>query len=105
MADWFHKKGLKRLFVTLGKQGIFFSDSKEQGIEQLPKLNQKYNNEAGAGDAAMAGLVFSWKQQYSLKETLRNGLIAAHATLTDDKTTSTEMSIETHKKLYNHQYG
>ncbi|MEC9415301.1 MAG: PfkB family carbohydrate kinase [Pseudomonadota bacterium] len=105
MADWFHKKGLKRLFVTLGQQGIFFSANKKQGIEQLPKLNQKYKNETGAGDATMAGLVFSWKQQYSLKETVRNGLIAAHAALTDDKTITTTMSIETHKKIYNHQYG
>lgn len=105
MADWFHKKGLKRLFVTLGEQGIFFSDEKKQGIEQLPKLDQKYNNETGAGDAVMAGLVFSWTQQYNLKETLRNGLIAAHVALTDDKTISTEMSMETHKRIYNYQYG
>ena len=105
IANWFHDKGLKRLFITLGEKGIFYSAPGESGIETLPLQKNKIVNVSGAGDASMAGLVHAWKEQYSAKESAKKALIAAQIALTNTDTINPSMSLKHLEDKYNEQYA
>ena len=105
IANWFHNKGLKRLFITLGEKGIFYSDTKEFGIEKSPKTKKKIINVSGAGDASMAGLIYAWKADYNLKDTAKKALIAAQITLVNSATINPSMSSDYLESKYNEQYA
>lgn len=105
IAKWFHKKGLKRLFITLGEKGIFYSTSEAYGIETLPLKKNKIVNVSGAGDASMAGLVHAWKEQYSAKESAKKALIAAQIALTNTDTINPSMSLKHLEERYNEKYA
>ena len=104
MATWFHERGLKRLFITLGEKGIFYSDSLDSGIESMPVIRNTVSNVSGAGDASMAGLVYAWKAQYNIKNSVKKALIASRIALSKNTTINSSMSAEYLEKKYNEQY-
>ena len=71
-AAWFHRAGVQRLFLSLGDQGIFYSDGECQG--HLPVLGSPVVNVTGGGDAFMAGLAHAWLQEQDIVETTRFAL-------------------------------
>jgi|TARA_B110000438_G_scaffold53012_1_gene53219 pseudouridine kinase len=105
IANWFHNKGLKRLFITLGEKGIFYSDTKESGIVKPPRTKKKIVNVSGAGDASMAGLIYAWKAEYNLKDSAKKALIAAQITLVNSATINPSMSTEYLENKYDDQYA
>ncbi|NTV89819.1 MAG: winged helix-turn-helix transcriptional regulator [Clostridiales bacterium] len=54
-ADYFHKKGVRDIFIGLGADGTFYSDGSRRGI--IKAENPLIINATGAGDAFVAGLV------------------------------------------------
>ena len=65
-AAWFHRAGVQRLFLSLGDQGIFYSDGECQG--HLPVLGSPVVNVTGGGDAFMAGLAHAWLLEQGIME-------------------------------------
>jgi len=80
IADYFHKTGVKNLCITLGNEGVFYSNTSERGYIKPPKEVSIVNTN-GAGDAFMAGLIFSDYKDYTLKESAQIGIECSIITL------------------------
>lgn len=91
-ATWFHARGVKRVFITLGEQGVFFSTGDQQGHYRLDAAATGVRNVGGAGDAFLAGLACAWLDELSLEDTLRFALAAAEVTLACPGTNNPSLS-------------
>lgn len=98
LAAWFHGKGVDRVFISLGQDGVFYSTRRAQGIERaLPAGNgPTYTN--GAGDAFLAGLGHAWIKKWSLQKSVRFALSAAALTVSHPQTICPNM---TEASVYN----
>ena len=72
LANWFRDQGVERVFVTLGKEGVFFSDDDGDGLVGAP-ANGSVTAVTGAGDAFLAGLVSGWLDGISTAESITLG--------------------------------
>ena len=66
IANWFHERGVKRIFITLGTDGVFYSQGDEQGYEDASDAPDGVANANGAGDAFVAGLAYAWMNDWTL---------------------------------------
>jgi pseudouridine kinase len=55
-GDFFIQSGTKRIFITLGSEGVFYQTLNEQGIHKTPPITPL--NVSGAGDAFTAGVAY-----------------------------------------------
>lgn len=91
-VDIFHEAGVKKVFITLGADGVFVADENQKmHLENLPC---KLVNATGAGDAMMAGLAYAHVNGYSLKEMALIGLASAAIAIEGSSTINEEMTIE-----------
>ena len=60
--------GLKKVVITLGEKGLFYSDGKEEVY--LKATSVKAIDTTGAGDAFNGGLAFALSQNKSIKDSL-----------------------------------
>jgi len=102
IAGDLHSQGLKRLFVTRGEQGVFYSTPDEQGLEKPISENRNVSSTGGAGDAFLAGLAYSWLENSSLADSLRFALAAADITLSHPATNNPALSVKTVKSAMQH---
>ncbi len=93
IADQLHSEGVERVFVTRGKQGVFYSTSSDQGLQKLNRKQRQIHNAGGAGDAFLAGLAYAWLQDWSLQESVQFALAAADITLSHKATSSPALSL------------
>lgn len=90
LVDWFHKKGVQRVFLSLGCKGVFYSDKNEQAL--VSAIPTSIINANGAGDAFLAGLVHSWLQRWTILQSTKFAMAAAVATLSHAKTINPSIS-------------
>jgi pseudouridine kinase len=88
-----HAAGVRRVFVTRGNKGVFYSDGNEQGARAVHLATPDIRNASGAGDAFLAGLAYSWLQDWDLQTTLCFAQAAADITLTHPGTNHPELSL------------
>lgn len=62
-----HEKGVESVFITIGSKGTYYSRGDKSGILEVESKDMK--NATGAGDAYMAGLVYSLKMKMDIIET------------------------------------
>ncbi|MBR5101601.1 MAG: hypothetical protein IK092_00575 [Muribaculaceae bacterium] len=74
-AKWFIDRGVTRVYITLGAEGVFCHDG-VQGIK-LPTQAVSIVNATGAGDAFMAGVVHAEQQGAAINESAGMGLKCA----------------------------
>lgn len=98
IAAWFHERGVQRVFITLGRKGVFFSADGEQGV-RAPLRTIRAANAGGAGDAFVAGMVAAWLDEQDLDASIEFGLAAASLTLADSATVSASMSCAALRRL------
>ncbi len=67
-ADKLINLGIKKVIITLGEKGLFYSDSKEEIY--LKASNVKAVDTTGAGDAFNGALAFSLSKEKPIKECL-----------------------------------
>ena len=67
-ADKLINLGVKKVIITLGEKGLFYSDGKEEIY--LKASDVKAIDTTGAGDAFNGGLAFSLSKEKSIKECL-----------------------------------
>lgn len=94
VATDLHAQGVRRVFVTRGEKGVFFSDGSSQGSHPIRRDRPGIRNAGGAGDAFLAGLVYSWLQAWDLPQTLRFASATADITLTHAGTNHPELSVQ-----------
>ncbi len=100
LADWFHRRGVQRLFITLGSRGVFYSTTAAQGVENLRDNAIEMRNAGGAGDAFLAGLAYAWLNDWPLKKSTGFALAAANVTLAHAATNSPALSLANVNRLY-----
>ena len=72
--------GLKKVIITLGEKGLFYSDGKEDIY--LKAISVKALDTTGAGDAFNGGLAFALSHNKPIKEALRfANKVAGYSTL------------------------
>ena len=67
-ADKLIHLGIKKVIITLGEKGLFYSDGKEEIYLRASKV--KVVDTTGAGDAFNGGLAFGLSKEKSIKECL-----------------------------------
>ncbi|NRF69459.1 pseudouridine kinase [Aquincola sp. S2] len=83
VADWFHAQGVRRLALSLGRDGLRLSDRDGPHCER-PAWPVPLRNVTGAGDALMAGLVHAQLGGWPLPRAADFALGCAALTLTVD---------------------
>lgn len=94
-AEILHKKGVQNIFISLGAEGLFYSDGKVAGRLGTPQV--KVVSATGAGDAALAALAFGHLRGKSLAEMAKLARAAAVIALSSESTINPAMS---EKQLY-----
>lgn len=91
IATWFHNQGVKRLFISLGKGGLFYSDGQTNDIVTLATSNVQNTN--GAGDAVSAALVHCFLAGKDLLQSSYYALAAANCTIASTATINPNLSV------------
>lgn len=87
-----HDQGVKRVFISLGADGVFVSDEGKAARYQASPV--KMINATGAGDAFMAGLACAYTLGKSTKEASYMAMAAAAIALAHEDTINPAMSLE-----------
>lgn len=90
LAAWFHEQGVNRIFLSLGAEGVFFSDNGHQGL--MAPVKVEILNANGAGDAFLAGLAHSYLKQWSIEQATQFAIAAAAIALNHVATINPNMS-------------
>lgn len=97
-SNYFVNGGVKNVFISLGEEGVYYNNGKEKGIFK-PKRVEMINAN-GAGDAFVAGLVYSELTELELVETLKFASACSAITVEHKDTINPNMSLENiNKKL------
>lgn len=97
LANWFHQRGVNRVFISLGKDGLFYSDGDKHNQVQLQ--TNKICNTNGAGDALTAALVHCQLQAMDIERSCLFALAAANCAIATFQTINPDFSISTINKL------
>jgi len=93
LAAQLHSEGVARVIVTRGDQGVFYSTGGDSGVQKLTRNEPDVRNAGGAGDAFLAGLAYSWLQNWPLTDSVQFALAAADITLSHAATSSPALSL------------
>lgn len=91
-AQILHDKGVRRIFISLGSEGVFVSE--EGKMTKIPASPVTMVNATGAGDAFMAGLAAAHIQGKTTLEAAYMAMAAASIALSHEDTINPAMSIE-----------
>lgn len=98
VSDYFFSLGVKNVFISLGEEGVYYNDGISKGLFIPPKV--KVINANGAGDAFVAGLVYSGMNKFELLDTLKFASACSSLAITHKDTINPNMSLENiNKKL------
>lgn len=89
--NYFLDAGVKRVFITLGKDGVYYGDS--QGIGHINSKDINMVNATGAGDAFVAGVVYSHLHGFDIKDSARFSTAAPLIALSNENTINPSMSV------------
>lgn len=67
--------GLRRVFITMGKDGVYYADKYEEGV--LPCMPHTLVNTLGAGDCFTAAVSWAYLHGLSIEDTAKAGLAAS----------------------------
>jgi len=93
LARHLHGEGVARVFVTRGDQGVFYSTADAQGVQKQNRSKQEIKNAGGAGDAFLAGLAYTWLEDWPIEKSVKFALAAADITLSHAATSSPALSL------------
>ena len=105
LADWFHVRGVQRIFITLGERGVFYSTEEERGSLGPRIDNCQVRNADGAGDAFLSGLAYAWLNQWDIKKTVAFAMAAASVTISHEQTNSPDLSLAAVTRFHESNYA
>jgi len=91
-AEILQSKGVKCVYITLGAEGVYYKTELESGFMQTQAT--EVQNATGAGDAFMAGLVYSKLNEYEEKECVKFALACASIAMESQYTVNPNISFE-----------
>ncbi|MBQ4577628.1 MAG: winged helix-turn-helix transcriptional regulator [Clostridia bacterium] len=83
-------KGVQRVFISLGAEGVYAATGKES--HWLPNLPGQMVNSTGCGDAFMGALAWAYLEDMDLKQSALAGLAAASIAMETSETINPAMS-------------
>lgn len=89
---YFLNKGVKRVFISLGEQGVYYNDGTDSRQIKAPKINVV--NATGAGDAFIAALAYSHYSDFDIDYSTRFAIGASVLALSHEETINPNMSVE-----------
>lgn len=92
MLDVFMDQGIQQVFITQGEGGCFYGNV--GGSNTLPSQESAMVNSSGAGDAFMAGLVFSYLHDFNIKESATFATAMSQATLQSKEAVNPQLNLE-----------
>lgn len=87
-----HNKGVKWLFISLGSNGVYYSDGKNSG--KLSPIDTKIVSTTGAGDSFLAGVIWSYLKNNDIENCAKAGLAASSICIASALTVSKEISVD-----------
>lgn len=94
VAQWFHQRGLKRLVLSMGGDGVYYSELGGISGWSAP-IKTQVINVTGAGDAMMAGLAACWVENFSFSESVRFAQGCSAMALACEYTNNPDLSFST----------
>ncbi len=92
VGSYFLSKGVKKVFISLGIEGVFYMTENESKVVKIPRISPV--STTGAGDAFVAGIAYGEYHDYDIDSATKIGLGASILTSLSDKTVSDQMSIK-----------
>ena len=105
VARTLHGRGVERVFISLGEEGLFYSHDGDQGIEKVKPAAASIENASGAGDALAAGLAYAWIQEWPLQRSVRFALSAASIALAHPATINPGLTVAAVNEDYEARYA
>ena len=97
-AGFFLEKGIRQVFISLGSEGLYYSDSQNCGsLRSKPGINTI--STTGAGDAMMAGLAAASLHGLGLEEVAYQAMAAASITLQHREAVNPNISVAALQEL------
>ncbi len=93
-ADYLLQKGLSEIYISLGVNGIFYKDKHGHTYQKKSRPLKEIVNATGAGDAAMAGIVYGTLHELSYQEKVHFALAASIVALQGYNTINENMCVE-----------
>lgn len=87
-----HKRNIENVFISLGKDGVFYSSKESFGHIESVKTNVV--NTTGAGDSFLSGLIYGSFLGKNIIESVKLGLAASAITLKTEDSVSKDMNPE-----------
>jgi pseudouridine kinase len=97
MADYFCDKGVKQAFITMGKNGCFYTNEFERGFIEGIKIDTV--NSSGAGDAYISGLVYSYLNKKTLQESAIFATAMSLAAVLDKNSVNPNICVDLIEKI------
>lgn len=92
-ADRLLEKGVKRVFITLNKDGVYYTDGGSEGFLR-PADSLKIVSATGAGDSFSAAILMGTVWGKTVEETARMGMAAASIAMESSCAVNREMNIQ-----------
>ena len=83
-GSYFRELGIENIFISLDADGIYYNTGLEEGIikaKQIPVVNV-----TGAGDSCVAGLLYGYMNQLSVREMIKYSIAISAITISHPKT-------------------
>ena len=96
-GDWFLAQGLKQLFITLNKDGVYYKNEEKEGILR-PDQNLKIVSATGAGDSFSAAILLGCVQRMNIEEIARMGMAAASVAMESKQAVNSNMHMNELKR-------
>ena len=91
-ANYFLQKGVKRVFISLGEEGMYYDDGVNSSHIRSSKIHVV--NATGAGDACLAALAYSHYNDFEIGLSTRFSMSAAILALSHVNTINPNISVE-----------
>ena len=96
-AEYFLNIGVKRVFISLGEEGLYYNDGISKNHISGEKI--KVVNATGAGDAFIAALVYGYYNDFDIDYSAKFAMSAAVLALSHEATINPNMSVENIKNI------
>ncbi len=92
--------GVQQLFITLGKDGVYYNNIATEDI--IDAHEGKIKNTTGAGDAFFSGVIWAYDQKKNIHEIAEYGQSAASVLMRSDSAVSRELTLDELEKEFKH---
>ncbi len=91
-SSYFHDKGVHQVFISMGGEGVFYSNGSSMNHIRAPKI--EIVNATGGGDAFVAALAYGHFNNIGIDTTARMAVAASTIAISHENTINPNMSVE-----------